>query len=240
MSAVSSMGRMRSGGNGNGSRQHIRALILDLDDTLYPEAQYVASGFVAVSEEASRLGLAEAHTFLALCQQAAAQPEHRGRVFNQVLALLGADGAPGTIDLLVDAYHRHWPQITPYHEVTEVLERLHRSLRLSILTDGHRVAQATKVKALGLELLVHAVVINDAPARFKPHPDGFTEALHRLGAEPEHTLMVGDQDKDILGALRMQIRPVRIDRSGSGLAEDIFGAPVISDLRALDRHLRIG
>jgi putative hydrolase of the HAD superfamily len=58
----------------------IRAIIFDIDDTLYPERDYVLSGYRAVADAfAGRLGEADAvHARMV----ALFDTPHRGRVFN--------------------------------------------------------------------------------------------------------------------------------------------------------------
>jgi putative hydrolase of the HAD superfamily len=91
-----------------------------------------------------------------------------------------------------------------------------------------------------LDLAAHfeALVISSRVGYQKPHQGIFRHALEVTGVAPEQALHVGDSYRaDAMGALAAGIRPVLIDRSGTGapapLASDGPAVPVIRDLLEL-------
>ncbi len=77
----------------------------------------------------------------------------------------------------------------------------------------------------------------------KPEPHPFQMALHRLGARPQDTLMVGDQiATDVAGAARLGMRTALV-LTGVASAEEVERSPVrpqvvVQDLAELLRELR--
>jgi putative hydrolase of the HAD superfamily len=110
------------------------AVVFDLDDTLYPERQYVLGGFRAVAAWAhSQFGFPEARSFEELNQ--IFEQGIRGTIFDRWLARHGCDNA-AFLPVMVRVYREHQPQIAPFAGVRELLERLRRDFRLGLVTDG--------------------------------------------------------------------------------------------------------
>jgi putative hydrolase of the HAD superfamily len=178
------------------------ALILDLDDTLYDERDYVLSGFRAV---ASRFPQAD-RLFAAMVAELDAHG--RGRVFDVALAEAGITADVGE---LVEAYRQHEPKIALWPGVAEALAELRRDHRLAVVTDGLGIMQRRKVAALGVEPLVDAVLYcweHDSP---KPDPAPYAEALRRLGAKPEEAVVIGDNPRhDMAAARALGCRSIRV------------------------------
>ena len=192
-----------------------RAVVLDLDDTLYPEAAYVRSGFRAVAARASRtLGLppdeVEAE-LIALFERGV-----RGDTFDRWLAARGL-GDKDAVGDLVAAYRGHAPEIAPFPDASPLLRRLHgEDCAIGLLSDGDPAVQGRKLDALGLRNAFDAVVVTGAlgPDAGKPSPLGYAEVLRRLGdVTPREAVYVSDNPaKDFLGARRAGMRSVRVRR----------------------------
>src|SRR6267143_468241 len=118
-----------------------RAVIFDLDDTLYPERSYVLSGFRAVArwiETQTGARAAEVYQSLhGLCCQGV-----RGNTFDRWLAMQGL--SPDLAHEMVDVYRAHRPEIDLFPGVRRTLQRLQPAARLGLLTDGYREVQQAK------------------------------------------------------------------------------------------------
>jgi len=178
-----------------------QAIVFDLDDTLYPERDYVLSGFRAVAEWCEpRLEIPREQGYSKLCKLYT--EGIRGDTFNRWLHLYGLDEklAP----TLVQVYREHGPRISPFPEVPALLSGLHCRYRLGLLSDGFLGVQQRKFKALGLASFFDAVLFSDELGRehWKPKPKPFDEILLRLGVrEPDRAVYVADNPlKDFLGA----------------------------------------
>lgn len=188
-------------------------LIFDLDDTLYPERSFVQSGFHAVANWLeSRYGW-DAHTSLDMMNQVFAQ-EGRGAVFNRLLEANGKT-TQSAVDQCVNIYRHHTPEIQLYPAAERLLARLAR--HYYIVTDGHKVAQYNKVKALDLEercvkaFITHRYGIKHS----KPSPFCFQRIKQRAGCDWKDMIYVGDNPaKDFIGLNPLGVRTVRVLTGG--------------------------
>lgn len=192
-----------------------RALIFDLDDTLYPERDFVASGFRAAGEWiASRFGLAAEQTaadLMALHDNGA-----RGDTFDRWLEGHGL-AVGGNLGGLVEAYRRHVPAIRPYDAVPGLLERLRGRYRLGLISDGLAEVQKRKLDALGLAASFEAVVFSDLYGRefWKPSIKPFEVALEKLECPAVEAVYIADNPlKDFLGARRLGMAAIRVRHPG--------------------------
>lgn len=204
---------------------NIRAVLFDLDDTLYPERSYVESGFRAVAAHLARVAAADPDA-LFRCMLELLDRDGRGRIFDHAIERFGLAGA-ATVEELVAVYRHHRPSISLYPEVPHALARLRESgLRLAIVTDGLLCMQENKVAALGVERLVDAVVCTDALGRdfWKPHPAAFRAAAEKLGVDPRNALFVGnDPAKDIPAPLELEMQAIHICRASNPAANPAAG-----------------
>ncbi|MFM1959038.1 MAG: hypothetical protein RL588_555 [Pseudomonadota bacterium] len=203
-----------------------RALLIDLDDTLYDEASYVRSGIAAVAQEIARLpGAAPAAVVEAMMLDELTQ-NGRGKVFDVTLQNLGISPHPDLIRGLLEAYRDHRPDIALWPGVRESLEDLGKDHRLAVVTDGLGVMQRRKVTALGVETLVDVVVYCWDLGWPKPDPRAYLGAMEQLASTPELTLVVGDNPvHDMAAARAAGLRSLRV-RSGR------FGAQSFENLPA--------
>jgi putative hydrolase of the HAD superfamily len=186
----------------------LRAVVFDLDDTLYPEREYTRSGARAVALAlGSPRALAE---LLALEQE-----DPRGALYSRWLSHRGMDEArlPG----LLRIHREHAPDLALTGEVRAMLARLRKRYRLGLVSDGRLAQQRAKAEALGLAKLLDALVFSDelGRERWKPDPAPYSRVLEQLGVQPEEAVYVGDNPaKDFLGARRAGMRSIRLRRSG--------------------------
>ena len=192
---------------------------VDLDDTLFPQAEWLAGAWAAVAAEGGRLGLDPGALHRALLI-VAAEGSDRGRVIDRALAKV--EGAhPEHVAGLVAAFAAHRPAtLEPYPGAADALARLAAAVPVVCVTDGIPEVQRGKLVALGLDgLLLDVVVSDELGGRHlrKPHPAPFERALIVLGAvvgggAPRHAVVhVGDRPgKDVAGAAAAGLRCVRV------------------------------
>jgi putative hydrolase of the HAD superfamily len=197
----------------------LKAWIFDLDDTLYPERDYVRSGFRAVGEWAEqRLNLSQAVVRAQL--QSLFDGGFRSDAFQWWLSEQGL--AETLLPEMVRVYREHVPQIAFYADSEQALEELKPRLRLSLLTEGRRPAQEAKIRALELERWIEVVVILGEEDRdeWKPSRKPFDRILGLLSVRSAEAAYVGDNpQKDFRGAREAGLHTVRIRREG-GLHAD--------------------
>jgi putative hydrolase of the HAD superfamily len=176
-----------------------RAVLFDLDDTLYPERRFILSGFAAVADAVERrTGRPRRDVFRALVQAL-----RDGQRFTALQAMCRGCGVPeALVPALTEVIRRHRPRLRLPDSSRRALAQLRGAWGIGIVTNGRPAVQAAKVEALGLAPLVDVVVFADecAPGG-KPAVPPFAAALRRLGAEPARSVFVGDRlDTDVAGA----------------------------------------
>ena len=196
-------------------RGPIQAVTFDLDDTLYPEMAYVASGYHAVSDY---LQLTQARDepfedwlwYRFTSGQAGGAFDALNEEFD--LGLTGEDIAE-----LVTVYRKHTPAIHPYDGMPELLDHIGRSCRLALLSDGYLPAQRLKLEALGLSGKFQSVVFTEQLGRefWKPSPAGFEKIATDLSVPHEACCYVSDNPaKDFVAPNALGWRTIRYDRPG--------------------------
>lgn len=81
------------------------------------------------------------------------------------------------------------------------LDYLSNKYTLHIITNGFEEVQFTKLKNSDLRQYFSQVITSEAAGCKKPNPDIFAFALRLAAADPEHSLMIGDDiETDIKGA----------------------------------------
>ena len=149
--------------SGAGLKGSIEALVFDLDDTLYPEMDYVWSGYRAVAARLAGADGAADKIFGML--KAAFESGDRSRVFNRVLEQLGRAADGQVVAELVSVYRCHRPVIQLDDGVRELLEGWRDEYRLGLITDGYLPGQRLKVEALGIEDLFDKIIYTEQLGR---------------------------------------------------------------------------
>jgi putative hydrolase of the HAD superfamily len=204
----------------------VRAVLVDLDDTLFPQAEWLAGAWGAVSDRADALGL-DGAALRGQLVRVAAQGSDRGGIIDQALVAIGVQPEPH-VPALVSAFSGHAPQrLTAYPGAIAALERLHAAVPVVLVTDGNPAIQLAKIAALGLAgLLDHVVVSDDLGGRLvrKPHPAAFRHALTLLDLPPSDVVHIGDRSaKDVAGAHGVGMRCVRVRTGEYGALPDPAG-----------------
>jgi len=197
----------------------LRAVVFDLDDTLYPEREFVAGGMRA----AARWAAAQAGIGVEIVEaelQVSERTGPSGKTFDTWLRRrnLPADWRRD----LVHAYRTHRPRIRLFPDAQRALERLGPSYELGLVTEGDSAAQRAKLTALGVESLFRAVVIlgRDELGHWKPSPEPFARCLEAMGVLAAEAVYVGDNPrKDFRGARQIGMRTVRVRRPGGIYAD---------------------
>ena len=222
----------------------LEAVIFDLDDTLYPEADYVLSGFQAVADWAEiHLAIPAGQGFRQLFSLF--EEGVRGDTFDRWLASSGA-AAAGRIPQMVQVYREHQPRLAPFPEVPDLLPSLRRHYRLGLLSDGYAAAQRRKLAALDIAHHFDVIVFTDEWGRecWKPSPRGYQAALQQLTVAAHDAAYVGDNPlKDFAGARQIGMHTIWVRRPGGEYSHleppgDSYGADVvITSLEQLEQTL---
>lgn len=200
----------------------IKAIVFDLDDTLYMEKQYVISGFQEVDLWVQRHY--NVHGFfekaISLFNQG-----HRGHIFNEALELLNTDIEYEMILQMLKVYREHLPKIQLYPDARWALQYFCDKAVTGLLTDGFLVAQRQKVKALDIGSYFKSIVYSDEWGReyWKPSPVPYIRMSTKMGIDPKQCVYIGDNpQKDFITAKRLGWTTICVKR-----ADDLYSAAAI-------------
>ena len=141
---------------------------LDLDDTLYKECEYVASGRRAV---AAAVPCLEADALKVM-----AEGEDAFDALADFLRSRGVQDWP--VSRMVDVYRNHTPVLKPDPRLIATLQQLRQAgHKVVIITDGNFTRQRAKIRALGLEKAVDAVYVSEQVGGDKITGRGFEAAV---------------------------------------------------------------
>ncbi|WP_114240672.1 HAD family hydrolase [Dyella sp. C9] len=215
----------------------IRALTLDLDDTLWPvlpaleradrdldaylKAYYpdVARAWPIPAMRALRAEVAAERTDLA--HDFTTQ---RYITMQRAFATCGIDEAP--LETLWEIYFSARNSVDLYPDSLPALQRLAERWPVVSLTNGNADLERIGIRAL----FAHHVCARDTGVA-KPDPRIFTAAAERLGLQPGEILHVGDDPElDVVGARDAGLRTAWINRAGHPWPGALGTAPDL-DLR---------
>ncbi|MBI1758896.1 MAG: HAD family hydrolase [Actinobacteria bacterium] len=212
-------------------------VVLDLDDTLYPQLAYLDGAAAAVGAAAAAAGLAGDAVLAALRAELAAGSD-RGGTIDRALAACGVPDTVATAVLpgLVAAFVGYRPRRLPaYPGVRDALAALRGRYPLACLTDGNPAVQRAKLAATGLAGAFDAVVITDelgGRCTRKPNPAGPRRIAAMLGVPVTDLVVVGDRPaRDVAVAVAVGARSIRV-RTGeyAAAADDPMATVLVPDL----------
>ncbi|MGY4514877.1 HAD family hydrolase [Lysobacter sp. HA18] len=227
----------------------IRAITLDLDDTLWPIAPAIDRAEAALdawlATHAPRVAAKwplELRQPLRL-QIDAERPEmahdmtaQRQWMLERMFAEAGED--PALVHDAFEAYFAARCEVEHYPDTMDALERLAARVPLASVSNGNAC-----LARIGLMPLFRFQLGAREHGAAKPTPSIYLEACERLGVEPQHVLHVGDDiELDVVGAARAGLRTCWIDRRDEEWPRDDLRPDLhFTDLAALaewlDAHL---
>ena len=225
----------------------IRAITLDLDDTLWPVGPTIMRAERLAHEWLSRHAPAVAHAWPVERLRALrmAIMESRADLRHDLLAVrrLALEAAfqesaardSDTAQLIADAldvFMTARNQVDLYPEVAASLERLSRRYPIASLTNGN-----ANLARIGLDHLFQATVSAHAHGTSKPDPVLFHIACRALDCAPDEVVHLGDDaELDVRGARGAGLHAVWINRANVPWPGD--DPPVaVPDLEAFERWL---
>lgn len=203
----------------------VKAVIFDLDDTLYNELDYVLQGFRNVAEYLAKeysLCVDEVHE--QMC--GILKKQGRGKIFDSVCEIYHID-AP--VKMLVEIYRATKPKLSLYPDAEEVISILReKNIGLGLITDGCSQVQHRKIDALCLNDLMDVVLATDdlgkdeeGKSYCKPNSKVYEVVLEKLQCKPQEAVYIGDNpQKDFVGAKALGMKTIRIVRKQGDHMQD--------------------
>jgi len=190
----------------------MKAVLFDLDNTLYDAKQYFEGAFRSISKYLSeKYLLCEKMLYDQLMKLWEKKTSMYPRLFDDFLNLINLDLTE--VKNLIEIFNGYCGKLKPYDDVIPTLKELKKmGYKLGIITDGNPTRQKRKIKLLGLEGFFDTIVFTKYISP-KPSPLPYMEALNRLNIIPSNAYYVGDNPMmDFKGAKEVGITTIRILR----------------------------
>lgn len=228
----------------NPIRSTVRVVLSDLDDTLFDHRRATGSALAHVREAAPAFGRWALQELEARHREvlevlhadvlAGRMPVEAARAerFRRLLVAAGADRvAEQAADIALryrDAYEGAWQPVAGAVAFARAVRDA--GLALVIVTNNVVGEQRRKLDRCGLSELVDTLVTSEEVGAWKPDTRIFREAMARVGASTDETVMLGDAwQSDVAGARAAGIRAVWFNRFGSPSPD-----PSVPELQTLD------
>lgn len=218
----------------------MKAIIFDMDETLYSERDFVESGFkTAAKYLKERFGIDEDKLVSQMFEILSTYG--RGKVFDILLKNLGIY-SKDTVLILVYLYRSHKPNIKLYDDSISALEQLKKhEFKLGLITDGIASVQRNKITALDLEHYFDVIICTEELGKTFSKPSGvpFKVMLELLQSAAANAIYIGDDvNKDFIGPNSLGIFTVQIKRNSqnnisSEFEKDVAAKYVIRSLLEL-------
>ncbi len=197
-----------------------KAVIFDLDDTLYDEFDFVKSGYKAVADYLS-VKYNYAYSIILDNMLERYRTNGRDNLFDYILKKYNIQNN-GIIKKLLGIYRSHTPSIRLYEDAVSVLKKLKAmKIKTGLITDGIKIAQQTKVMSLGLDEIMDHIVFTDdlGPKNGKLLVLPFELMCGVLEVEYIDSCYIGDNpSKDFLGPNKLNMTSIRLKR---GMYKDV-------------------
>lgn len=232
---------------GVGRKRSIRAVTLDLDDTLWPceptllRAERLAREWLTarVPEVIAPWSMERLRERRLAIHAARPELKHdfrtiRGLALQAVFREAGADDAQSAeiIEGSLNVYMAARNQVELYPEVLACLERLSAQYRIASLSNGNAC-----LVQIGLDHLFYATIAAHSHGASKPDPALFHIACRELGCAPEEVVHLGDDiELDVRGARGAGLHAVWINRTRHSWPGDDV-PDTVADLEAFERWL---
>ena len=221
----------------------LRALLFDLDDTLFDHRHCARSALTAVHRAHpcfSVVAFADferqhAEHLETLHQQVLAGQikldDARVERFRRLFVSAGVTGGqPADAAAIYRAEYVTARQAVP--GATALLAALRRHARIAVVSNNLLAEQREKMRQCGLDVYVDALIVSEEAGWSKPDPEIFHLALERVGAQTSEALMVGDSwQADIEGARAAGIAAIWFNPRGLPPPDC---AATVPELRALE------
>ena len=222
----------------------VRAILSDLDDTLFDHTRATQSALAAVRASVAGLAavaledLVDRHSALlerlhaeVLAGRLSIDIARRER-FHALLDSAGiADAgalAPAAAATYRRAYEAAWHPVAGALALAQAIKA--DGLAFVVVTNNVVAEQRLKLERCGLWPLVDALVASEEAGFAKPHRAIFETALARGGVHASEAVMVGDAWlTDVEGARGSGVRPVWFNRLGAPTPD-----PSVAELRSLE------
>lgn len=195
-----------------------RAVLFDLDDTLYDLRAYWTGRLRrALAAVKGRYPHVDCD---ALLQEAIRRKIYMAQM-PDFLRGLEIDDAPFIRQVSEQYCDRWFEDLALVDDALPVFERLRQRVQVGLITNGPTSTQRRKIEHFELARHMEVMIVSEEAGVAKPDPAIFHMALAMLGTQPAETLYVGDSvENDLRGAAAAGMPFVWVNPRNEVLPED--------------------
>ena len=137
------------------------------------------------------------------------------------------------IDQLSEDYITYLTTFNNVFEGTyDILDYLESKYDLHIITNGFEEAQSKKIEKANLQSYFKTVTNSEMAGVKKPNPKIFNHALKLANADPENSIMIGDNiEADVQGAIDVGMQAVLFDYANRNISSNYKTINKLKQLR---------
>lgn len=189
----------------------MKAIIFDLDDTLYNEKDFVYGGFKEVAlylENKYKINNDKIYNHMIEILRS----EGRGNIFNRI-----CDEFHFNEDILklVEIYRNAKPNLRLYEDAESFLKHNARKYKLGLITDGLYYVQWNKIDLLNIQKYFDEIIVTDDHGKdfWKPSKGPYIRMSQVLNIPFDKMVYIGDNpNKDFYAAKKLGMLTIRIIR----------------------------
>jgi len=190
-----------------------KIIVFDLDDTLYLEQDFVASGFKAVDEYLkTNYSL---NDFFNVAWNLFLDGD-RGFIFNHSLKKFpNFSYSDELVEKLIDIYRNHKPMINLLEDSKWALEYYKKRNKLALISDGYLLTQKNKLESLGISNLFDRIYLTDFWGKnfWKPNIRAFVHTESFFGKGSNNFVYISDNpEKDFIAPNKLGWDTIQIKR----------------------------
>lgn len=206
-----------------------RAILFDLDDTLYDLRAYWTG---RLERAFTSVGARYAHLNQATLVQSAIQNKVYMAQMPDFLRTLEVDDE-ALIAAVSEQYRQNWfAELELAEDARPVLSHLRQSFKLGLVTNGPAATQRPKIERFGLAEWMDVIVVSGEAGVAKPDPAIFALALAQLGVGAGEALYVGDSvENDLYGAAAAGMASIWLNARNEPLPPEV--PPPLAVIRRL-------
>jgi putative hydrolase of the HAD superfamily len=189
----------------------MKAVIFDLDNTIYDYRDYFYQAFLKLSEYFHNKYCIPKDKFIEISVKILNRKKSRyPKLFNEILKSLNIPESE--VKFCVMVFNEGSFPITPYQGVYELLDYLkNKGYFLGIITDGNYERQKKKIKSLKIEHYFDVIVYTGLLKSPKPSSLPYQYIIDKFNIDPKLSYYVGDDpDIDFEGAKSVGLNTIRI------------------------------
>lgn len=201
-------------------------ILFDLDGTLIDTNELIMTSFM--------YSLNQVHPDVFTREQVLAV---MGKPLREMMEHFDPQRADELVEIYLEHNLRHHDEyVSAFPHVLEVVKELHENAyRMALVTTKRRTTAQRGLTLTGLDAYIpHAICLEDS-RKHKPDPEPLQMAMKLIDADPQKTIMIGDNSVDILGAKNAGVASCGVAWSMRGKEHLREYAPdfLIDDIREL-------